>query len=88
MGLTGLSITDKGVIYARLNGGDNTGLYELDRHNQRWAPLPKQLMEQVRDYSLIGCQGEDLALIPAGGRGQQFQQFPVKWIRLTPRFTP
>ncbi|HSB17535.1 MAG TPA: hypothetical protein VLE22_24005 [Bryobacteraceae bacterium] len=85
MGLAGLAITDQGTIYAKLNGGDDAGLYELDRPNQRWTPLPEELMNQVRAYSLIGCQGEDLALTPAGRRGQQF---PVKWIRLTPRFTP
>jgi hypothetical protein len=40
MGLAGLAITDKGTIYAKLNGGENYGIYELDRANQ---PKPGSL---------------------------------------------
>jgi len=85
MGLAGLAITDRDAIYARLNGGETAGLYELDRTDQRWVPLSQSLMEKLRIYSLIGCVGENLVLTPAGPRGPQF---PVKQIRVTTRFTP
>ncbi len=85
MRLMGLAVTDHGVVYARLTGGDGTGIYELDRVNKRWIPLPPVVIDKVRTYSLIGSTGEDLALIPAAPRQQSVD---VKWIRVRPRFTP
>lgn len=84
MVVRGLRITSKGAVYARLAGGDTAGIYELDRTNQRWAPLPDDLMARVRDYNLIGSAGEDLALISNGVRNSSVA---LEWLRVVPRFT-
>jgi hypothetical protein len=81
MGVAELSITGRGVIYAHLVGGDNSGLYELDRVRQSWIPLPGPLLERFRNFTLIGGDGDELALCPTGERAAQF---PVSWIRLAP----
>jgi hypothetical protein len=85
MSVAGLVLTRRGVIYARLAGGDGTGLYELDGANQRWVALPEELMAKVRGYSLIGSTGDDVALIPTGPRNFSVA---VEWLHLTPRFAP
>jgi len=81
MKLMGLAVTDEGTVYARLTGGDGTGLYRLDRAAQRWMPLPPAVMDKVRSYSLIGSTGDEIALIPATPRQQSVN---VKWIRFRP----
>ena len=77
----GLVVTDEGTVYARLTGGDGTGLYRLDRAAQRWMPLPPAVMDKVRSYSLIGSTGDEIALIPATPSQQSVN---VKWIRFRP----
>ena len=85
MKLMGLTATNEGTVYARLTGGDATGVYELDRTASRWVPLPPVMMDKLRAYSLIGSTGEELAIIPAApSQGS----VGVEWIRVKPASTP
>lgn len=81
----GLAVMDDGTVYARLTRGDGTGLYKLDRAARLWIPLPPEVMDKVRSYSLIGGTGDELALIPATPHRLSVS---LKRIRLKPTVAP
>jgi hypothetical protein len=84
MKMMGLTVTNEGTVYARLTGGDGTGLYRLDRAAKRWIPLPSDVMEKVRSYSLIGSTADELALIPATPHRQFVNLKRIRLTTLTP----
>jgi hypothetical protein len=69
MMMMALALTESGAIYGHLGGGQNSGLYELDRSRQSWVPTATEVMEKVRRHTLLGSDGEDLVFCPTGPRG-------------------
>jgi hypothetical protein len=83
MTVSAVTVTNQGAVYGLLRGGDRSGIYELDRLQKRWVALPPDLLERFGAVSLIGSDGNQLALVPAGPRGTNL---PVTLVTLTPRF--
>ena len=83
MKMMGLALTESGAIYGDLTGGENSGIYELDRSGQNWLPISPDVKEKVGNYLLLGGDGEDLVLGPTGPRNTDIE---VHRIRLRSRF--
>jgi len=83
MTMMALALTEAGAIYGDLRGGENSGIYELDRARQSWVPTSTDVMQRVSSYVLLGSDGEDLVLGPTGPRNTDIE---VHRIRLRSSF--